>query len=58
MGAVGREFKSPRPDLGQRTVVAGDEANALLDVGWIADPSEHSNFLEGAHIQAHSFQAR
>jgi hypothetical protein len=53
-----RPIRLIHPVLGERTVVQEDEVDALLDVGWIPDPSERSNFLEGAHIQAYYFQTR
>jgi hypothetical protein len=46
------------PGLDERLEVQGDDVGALLDEGWIPDPAEQSNFLEGAHIQAYYFQAR
>lgn len=35
-----------------------DDSSELLDAGWIPDPSETANFLEGIHIQAYYFQSR
>lgn len=35
-----------------------DEAGPLLESGWIPDPTDRDNFLEGAHIQAYYFQVR
>jgi len=46
------------PAFRRTRVVEGTELRALLDEGWIPDPGERSNFLEGVHIQAHYFQAR
>lgn len=44
--------------FGQKTVATDEDLAGLLDVGWIPDPSDRSNFLEGAHIQAYYFQVR
>jgi hypothetical protein len=46
------------PTLGAITIPAGQDLSLLLDAGWIPDPSERSNFLEGVHIQAYYFQVR
>ncbi|MFN0101970.1 MAG: DUF4238 domain-containing protein [Bryobacteraceae bacterium] len=46
------------PTTGASIVTPSGDANNLLDVGWIPDPSEQANFLEGAHIQAYYFQVR
>lgn len=53
-----RPIRLVHPTLGETTVVAGQDLNLLLDVGWIPDPREQSNFLEGVHIQAYYFQVR
>jgi hypothetical protein len=39
-------------------VAPHEDISSLLDVGWIPDPHDRSNFLEGAHIQAYYFQVR
>lgn len=46
------------PALGETTIAAGRDLSVLLDAGWIPDPREPSNFLEGVQIQAYYFQAR
>lgn len=43
---------------GEFRVSNGQEATALLDDGWIPDPTDRNNFLEMAHIQAAYFQER
>ncbi len=53
-----RPVRLLHPTLGETTVVAGQDLNLLLDAGWIPDPRERSNFLEGVHIQAYYFQVR
>jgi hypothetical protein len=42
--------------LGERREVSSQDADELLDDGWIPDTAEQSNFLEGVHIQACYFQ--
>ena len=44
--------------LAEITVAADEDLNILLDAGWIPDPRDRSNFLEGVHIQSYYFQAR
>jgi hypothetical protein len=46
------------PVLGEHREAQSDSADELMDDGWIPDMTEQSNFLEGAHIQAHYFQVR
>ena len=46
------------PTLGEINIAAGQDLSLLLDAGWIPDPREQSNFLEGVHIQAYYFQVR
>ena len=53
-----RPVRLVHPLLGERTVAADEDMGPLLDIGWIPDPSEASNFLEGAHFQAYYFQVR
>jgi hypothetical protein len=53
-----RPLQLLHPTLGEMTVPPGQELGILLDAGWIPDPHERSNFLEGVHIQAHYFQVR
>lgn len=53
-----RPVRLIHPISGERREVQGDDADALLDDGWIPDTAEPSNFLEGVHIQAYYFQAR
>lgn len=53
-----RPVRLLHPTLGETTVVAGQDLSLLLDAGWIPDPRERSNFLEGVHIQAYYLQAR
>lgn len=53
-----RDLRLLHPASGEKVVVRSDDASSLFDVGWIPDPSEKANFLEGAHIQAYYFQAR
>jgi hypothetical protein len=44
--------------LGERREVPSQDADELVDDGWVPDTEEQSNFLEGAHIQAYYFQVR
>lgn len=44
--------------LGEHRELSSAAADELLDNGWIPDPTEQSNFLEGVHIQAYYFQVR
>jgi hypothetical protein len=53
-----RDVKLIHPRLGERTTGEGDSIATLLDEGWIPDPYDRDNFLEGIHIQAYYFQAR
>lgn len=53
-----REVRMIHPTLGDTIVPEGDDPSALFDVGWIPDPTEQSNFLEGIHVQAYYFQVR
>ncbi len=53
-----RPIRFVHPIHGQRTVNEDQNPDSLLDAGWIPDPTERSNFLEGIHIQAYYFQAR
>lgn len=53
-----RSIRLIHPVLGERREVQGQDADELLDDGWIPDTGEPSNFLEGLHIQAYYFQAR
>ncbi len=53
-----RSIRLVHPVLGERREVRGQDADELLDDGWIPDTAESSNFLEGAHVQAYYFQAR
>lgn len=53
-----RPVRLLHPTLGEKTVATDEAVGPLLDIGWIPDPSERSNFLEGAHIQAYYFQVR
>jgi hypothetical protein len=53
-----RSIRLVHPVLGERREVHGQDADELLDDGWIPDTAEQSNFLEGVHIQAYYFQAR
>jgi hypothetical protein len=46
------------PTLGEKIAQAGEDLSALLDVGWIPDPRQSANFLEGVHIQSYYFQSR
>jgi hypothetical protein len=53
-----RPVRVMHPTLGETTVRADQDLNAWLDTGWIPDPRDRSNFLEGVHIQSYYFQAR
>lgn len=53
-----RPVRFIHPQFGQQTLKEDDNPDALLDTGWIPDPTERSNFLEGIHIQAYYFQSR
>jgi hypothetical protein len=53
-----RSIRLVHPVLGERREVRGQDADQLLDEGWIPDTAEPSNFLEGVHIQAYYFQVR
>jgi hypothetical protein len=46
------------PTLGKKTAEADEDQSLLLDVGWIPDPHQKANFLEGVHIQSYYFQSR
>lgn len=53
-----RKIRLFHPILGEHREVQGNDADSLLDDGWIPDTSEASNFLELVHIQAYYFQVR
>jgi hypothetical protein len=53
-----RRVRFIHPIHGQRVLSEDDNPDHLLDAGWIPDPTERSNFLEGVHLQAHYFQVR
>jgi hypothetical protein len=53
-----RPVRLMHPTLGEITVAVDQDLNILLDAGWIPDPRDRSNFLEGVHIQSYYFQAR
>jgi hypothetical protein len=53
-----RSIRLIHPLLGESREVRSQDADGLLDDGWIPDMAESSNFLESAHIQAYYFQAR
>src|SRR5262249_46738418 len=53
-----RSIRLLHPLLGERREVRSQDADTLLDDGWIPDTAESSNFLESVHIQAYYFQAR
>jgi hypothetical protein len=46
------------PTLGVRTISETEDPTALFDAGWLPDPTERANFLEGVHIRAYYFQTR
>ena len=46
------------PTLGRTVLNQADDPTELFDSGWIPDPGNQSNFLEGVHIQAYYFQVR
>lgn len=53
-----RKIRLLHPILGEDREVASQDADGLLDDGWIPDTSEASNFLELVHMQAYYFQVR
>ncbi len=53
-----RPVRLLHPTLGEVTMAADEDLSELLDAGWIPNPRDRSNFLEGVHIQAHYFQVR
>jgi hypothetical protein len=53
-----RPVRMLNPESGQRVVANHEEAGALLECGWLPDPTEPTNFLSGVHIQAFYFQER
>lgn len=56
--ARGRPIRLIHPLLGEHREVQAQDADELIDDGWIPDMAEPSNFLEGVHIQAYYFQVR
>jgi hypothetical protein len=46
------------PNTGETTLKDSDNVTDLLDAGWIPDPTDRSNFLEGIHVQVDYFQDR
>jgi hypothetical protein len=42
-----RDLKLIHPTLGERTIAKGDNIPTMLDEGWIPDPTDRDNFLEG-----------
>lgn len=53
-----RKIRLVHPVLGEDREVPTQDADGLLDDGWIPDMSELSNFLELVHMQAYYFQVR
>ena len=53
-----RPVRLVHPTLGETTVAADEDLDILLDAGWIPDPMDRSNFLEGVQVQSYYFQAR
>jgi hypothetical protein len=53
-----RPIRLIHPARGEQREVPSQDADELLDDGWIPDTAEQSNFLEGVHIQAYYFQVR
>ncbi len=46
------------PTLGEKTTEVGEDLSPLLDLGWLPDPRQKENFLEGVHVQSYYFQSR
>jgi hypothetical protein len=53
-----RSVRLMHPTLGETILKQSDDPNVLFDAGWMPDPSDRDNFLEGVHIQAYYFQVR
>jgi hypothetical protein len=53
-----RGVRLKHPTLGETILKEADDPDVLFDAGWIPDPSDRDNFLEGVHIQAYYFQVR
>jgi hypothetical protein len=53
-----RSVRLIHPTLGETILKQTEDPDALFDAGWIPDPTDRDNFLEGVHIQAYYFQAR
>jgi hypothetical protein len=53
-----RKIRLVHTVLGEVRDVASQDADGLLDEGWIPDTTEPSNFLELVHMQAYYFQVR
>lgn len=53
-----RSIRLFHPVLAEHREVPSQDADELVDEGWIPDTVEQSNFLEGVHIQAYYFQVR
>lgn len=53
-----RTIRLVHPVLGEDREVPSQDADGLLDDGWIPDTSEPANFLELVHMQAYYFQVR
>jgi hypothetical protein len=53
-----RPVRLVHPVLGAVTLNATEDVGLHIEAGWIPDPTDRDNFLEGAHIQAYYFQVR
>ncbi len=53
-----RSVRLIHPTLGETILEQSDNPDVLFDAGWMPDPSDRDNFLEGVHIQAYYFQVR
>ncbi len=58
LSARDRSIRLIQPVLGEHREVRAQDADELIDNGWIPDMTEPSNFLESVHIQAYYFQVR
>lgn len=53
-----RSIRLIHPARLEHREVQSQDADELIDDGWIPDMTEPANFLEAVHIQAHYFQVR
>jgi hypothetical protein len=53
-----RPVRLVHPTMGRRTANEAGDIDRLLSSGWVPDPDDPANFLEGVHTQQYYFQAR